>query len=128
MARSSVDPYVEGDRIEAADGSIGYVRSCRSATGPYLKVYVSRGPRTGQWVYPERFGPPDIHWSADGMEIVCSECDRRFRTSIEREGQCEYQHGWCRTCTAKQRIADQRRADSTDWVRVGDLRRRVPRV
>jgi hypothetical protein len=127
MARSSVDPYVEGDRIEAADGSIGYVRSCRSASGPYLKVYVSRGPRTGQWVYPERFGAPDLHWSSDGRELVCHECGRRFRTGVEQIA-TGLEHGWCRTCTAKQRIEDQRRTESTDFVRVGDLRRRVPRV
>jgi len=127
VRRPSVDPYVEGDRIEAADGSIGYVRSCRSATGPYLKVYVSRGPRTGQWIYPERFGAPDLHWSADGQELVCAECDRRFRTAIQSVA-TGLEHAWCRTCTAKYRIEDQRRAEGTDAVRVGDLRRRVPRV
>jgi hypothetical protein len=129
MARSNVDPYVEGDRIEAADGSIGYVRSCRSSTGLYLKVYVSRGPRTGQWIYPERFGAPAIHWSTDGREVVCPECDRRFRTdAITAPSDSVLVHVFCRTCEAKQRLADQRRSDSTDAIRVGDLRRRVPRV
>lgn len=150
MPRIELDAYVEGDRIDASDGSIGYVRKCQGSHGPYLKVYVSRGPRTGAWIFPEKFGKPAIHWSEDGLAILCAGCDRRFRTAPEipmAPKGCDHKfidsthclkcgwepkltglnHAWCRTCTAKERVDDQRRADSTDAIRVGDQRRRVRR-
>lgn len=120
MPRNDFPPaYVDGDRILAHDGSIGFVRKTKNG---WLRVLVIDGPRKGQWFWPEKFGKPDIHHSDDGIEKVCYACDRRFRTGLDRFGLL---HDVCKTCLGAQRIEDQQRAASTDPVRVGDMRPRV---
>lgn len=94
--RSDVPAFINGDRCQAQDGSIGYVRECKGAKGPYLKVYVSQGARAGAWEWPEKFcRRPEIDWSVDGHSTACVECGRWFNGGIDASG---LRRMFCKTC------------------------------
>lgn len=109
MPRSSVPAFINGDRCEDGQGSIGFARQCRGAKGPYVKVYISQGPKAGSWEYPEKFcRRPAIDWSTDGQLAECVECGRRFRVDASA-----IRRIFCVTCESFQKKTDTRRAADT---------------
>lgn len=109
MARSDVPAFINGDRCEDGKGSIGYVRECKGARGPYPKVYVSQGPRTGEWCWPEKFcRRPSIDWDKNGPSTSCRDCERWFNGGVDPV--TGLRRMFCVTCEGFQKKTDTRRS------------------
>ena len=107
MPRPDVPRFIKGDRLEDGAGSVAYVRECRGAKGPYLKAYVSQGPRTGEWVWPDRFcRRPTIDWEPVVGHAICGDCEREFLGATDEHGS---RRVWCRTCDGYHAATEKRR-------------------
>lgn len=109
MPRPDVPLYQEGDRLVDAAGNVGYVRNCKGARGPYMRVYVTSGALKGTWHWPEKFAPPSLDWEQNGPRAVCSECEREFCGGLD---ECGLRRIFCRQCEAQQDAAERRAAQA----------------
>lgn len=127
MPRADVPTFINGDRLEDAEGRVAYVRQCRGgAKGTYLKAVIVSGAGEGQWVWPEKFcRRPAIDWAKDGPPTVCRDCERLFVGGVDASG---LRRLWCRTCEGFQASTETRQSkDAGPPHRFGANRPRVHR-
>jgi hypothetical protein len=132
MKADKPEKYLELDAVADAAGNLGTVYKCfsRANSKSYLRVKIQRGPRTGEWEAPWRFGEPLIHWSETGPTARCARCDRFFRTSLAVAR--DLRELRCRTCAPiaerAERDAQQAAEAGTDNRERRDLLRRPWRL
>lgn len=100
-----------GDRVRLGT-SRGVVRQCHTVTGgttmrdgrPYLRVYITQGPRAGSWDWPDRWRLEQVSEDTRPIETSeprmmlnnCQRCGRYKYVLCMRSGKWSYLCGRCR--------------------------------